>query len=280
MNPLVTIAIPIYNAEDYLRFAIQSVINQTYNNWELLLMEDGSTDSSLDICKEFELSDNRIKVVSDGSNRGLIFRLNQSVDLANGLFYARMDADDIMYITRIESQVQYLLCNSRVDVLGTSIMTINSKNSIIGSGYEHGEVTDFTHPTVMGKIEWFRAHRYESWALRAEDTELWQRTVSNSNFYAIEKPLLFYREFGVPTFKKYSLSQITIIKIALRYKNYNKSLLWCFKKMLASFVKIFLCAIFAMFGRLDVMINMRKREPIPEPMQLTSEDLLCSIKGA
>lgn len=79
MATLITIAIPIYNAEQYLAFAIQSVINQTYKDWELLLMCDGSTDNSTAIANEFAGKDERIKVVDDGMNRGLIYRLNQSI---------------------------------------------------------------------------------------------------------------------------------------------------------------------------------------------------------
>ena len=80
----VTIAIPIYNAESYLSFAIQSVVNQTYKNWELLLMEDGSTDSSVEIARLYAEKDERIRVIEDGVNRGLIYRLNESIKMANG----------------------------------------------------------------------------------------------------------------------------------------------------------------------------------------------------
>ena len=86
------------------------------------------------------------------------------------------------------------------------------------------QVSGFFHPTVMGKTEWFKSNLYSEWALRAEDFELWTRSERNSVFYSIENPLLFYREFGVPTFKKYYLSQITLIRIARRYTFYNKSL--------------------------------------------------------
>ena len=90
-RPLVTIAIPIYNAEKFLQYAVQSVLNQTYTNWELLLMEDGSTDSTLPICCEYVKRDKRISLIRDGINRGLIYRLNESIQLAKGKYYARMD---------------------------------------------------------------------------------------------------------------------------------------------------------------------------------------------
>lgn len=204
---LVTIAIPVYNGESYLRDAIQSVVNQTFQDWELYLINDGSTDNSLAIMQEYALNDIRIKVIDDGQNKGLVTRLNQSIETAIGKYYARMDADDIMYVTRIEEQVRFLESHPDVDVLGTSIMIIDNENNIVGSNMHDGKVNAFIHPTVMGKSEWFRANPYCGWALRAEDMELWSRTASKSNFWALDKPLLFYREFGVPVTKKYIQTQ-------------------------------------------------------------------------
>ena len=103
--PLVTIAIPIYNAEKYLRYAIQSCINQTYQNWELLLMCDGSTDKSDEIATDLSLQDSRIVLINDHKNLGLPARLNETINMARGEFYVRMDADDIMAVDRVETQV-------------------------------------------------------------------------------------------------------------------------------------------------------------------------------
>lgn len=183
----VTIAIPVYNGESYLRDAIQSVVNQTFQDWELYLVNDGSTDGSLAIMQEYALRDIRIKVIDDGQNKGLVTRLNQSIEIAVGKYYARMDADDIMYITRIEEQVKFLESHPDVDVLGTSIMIIDNNNNIMGSGMCSGRVNSFIHPTVMGKLEWFRANPYCEWALRAEDMELWSRTASKSKFWALNQ---------------------------------------------------------------------------------------------
>ena len=80
----VTIAIPIYNAEAYLAYAIQSVINQSYQNWELLLMCAGSSDNSTTIATAYAKKDNRIRLVDDRINKGLIYRLNQSIAMAKG----------------------------------------------------------------------------------------------------------------------------------------------------------------------------------------------------
>lgn len=278
-SPLVTIAIPIYNAEKYIRNAIQSCINQTYQNWELLLMCDGSTDKSTAIAKEMANGDSRIKLIDDGQNRGLIARLNQSVEMCETKYYARMDADDIMCINRIEEQVKFMEAHTEVDVCGSSIMTIDNKNKIIGSSYNEGKTDSFFHPTVMGRAQWFKANRYADWALRAEDFELWIRTSSNSNFYAIAKPLLFYREFGVPTFKKYYLTQKTIIKVATHYKEYGKSFSWFVKTTIFSYVKIFIDVVLSLIGKMDLLVAMRRRKQLPNGVLLTDDDLIKVISS-
>ena len=84
-------------------------------------------------------------------------------------YYARMDADDIMCINRIEEQVKFMEAHTEVDVCGSSIMTIDNKNKIIGSSYNEGKTDSFFHPTVMGRAQWFKDNRYADWALRAED---------------------------------------------------------------------------------------------------------------
>lgn len=275
----VTIAIPIYNAEAFLANAIQSVINQTYKDWELLLMCDGSSDKSTSIAVEYAAKDSRIKVIDGGINRGLIYRLNQSIAMAAGRYYARMDADDIMVVSRIAEQVAFLDAHPEIDVLGASIMTIDHENRIVGSGYNEGKVDGFIHPTVMGKTSWFKANPYADWALRAEDFELWSRTVANSQFYALGKPLLFYREFGVPTFQKYSLSQRTLLNIFSRYKQYSKPFSWFIINTVKTYCKILVYAIFATLGRLDYLISRRKRQPLPKKLWLTDTDLKNAIKS-
>lgn len=276
---LVTIAIPIYNGMPYLRGTISSVINQTYKDWILYLINDGSTDDSLEIMEEYASKDSRIHVINDGKNKGLIARLNQSFAMTETKYYARMDADDIMYKTRIEEQVSFLEEHPDVDVVGASIMTIDNKNNIVGSGYNEGTVNGFIHPTVMGKTSWFKANTYSDWALRAEDFELWTRTATKSVFRAIGKPLLFYREFGIPTFKKYYLSQITLLKIFRRYKSYNKPFSWFIVNTMKTYMKICVYYVFDKLGKLDMLVAKRGRTPVPVESQLSKADLEESIKA-
>lgn len=274
---LVTIAIPIYNAEKYLDYAIISVINQTFDSWELLLMEDGSSDNSPQIAQAYAEKDKRIKVISDGQNKGLIARLNQSVSLANGKYYARMDADDIMVITRIEQQVTFLEAHTNVDVIGSSTMLIDGDNQIIGSRSMKDNYTSFIHPSVMGKTEWFKANLYSFDAYRVEDKDLWYRTSHKSTFYNLEQPLMFYRAFGSSTSVQTFKSNQRQRKLFKKYKQYEKSLIWCVKNTLMSYVKDVVFFIMPLLGGDKFFGFIRKRHPVPAELHLTNEDLLKSI---
>lgn len=214
-QPLVTIGIPFYNSGIYLRYSILSVINQTYQNWELLLINDGSSDNYREILDSFQ--DERIKIIDDGQNLGLPARLNQLTHLANGDFYARMDADDIMRLDRIAKQVDYMLKHPEIDVVGTMAYGIDGDNKIMGLSRQLEEaphcVDDilkgnrFLHPSIMGKTSWFLNNPYDTKLRRMQDLALWITTVRKSKFSYISEPLLFYRADGIPSLAKYLSTQ-------------------------------------------------------------------------
>lgn len=267
MNPLVTIAIPIYNADRFLRIAIQSVIDQTFQYWELILINDGSTDRSLEIMREFE-SDSRVSILDDGENKGLIYRLNESVKLAKGKYYARMDADDIMHPHRIEKQVRYLEENTECDVLGSSAYSIDENNKIIGIKNSTNlrwnrksllRGSAFIHPSVIGRREWFLNNPYDKEWDRAEDYQLWFRTVDNSNFHNLEEPLLYYREVGIPTFGKYFKTQKTIMKLWSRRDFLDVSTKDAALVSISAIVKSAVYAIYYFSGNIDRLIGRRSK---------------------
>lgn len=218
---MITVSIPFFNAEKFLSKAIESVISQSYDNWELLLLDDGSNDGSLEIAKGFEQKDNRIKVFSDSKNKGLGARLNELAALSNGEYIARMDADDIMHPKRLETQLQILKDNPNIDVLGTNAYVIDENNLVFGIRYKNqvglSKVEHFIHPTIMGKKQWFLDNPYDEKAIRIEDAELWYRTKSFSNFMITNEPLLFYREFGNNYYKKYFQANGSAMHILNKY---------------------------------------------------------------
>lgn len=263
--PIVTIAIPFYNSERYLSEAIWSVLNQSYTNWELLLLDDGSTDQSLSIAKSFV--DRRIKVVSDGLNKGLINRLNESINMANGIYYARMDADDIMHPDRIKMQVECLEKDTQIDIVGTAWYSIDCHNRILYCN-EPNEFPDsnyiltnicFLHPSVMGHIEWFRINQYDNRFIRIEDYELWLRTISKSHFQNLMLPLMYYREFGIPHLNKYVKTQLSAFRLYLSPRKYSFSLIYCLVQILSRGIKCILYIFFSLFNREDILVRLRKR---------------------
>jgi glycosyltransferase involved in cell wall biosynthesis len=126
----ITIGLPFYNAEKFLADAIRSVFAQTYTDWELILMDDGSTDGSLEIAKS--VNDPRVRVYSDGENKKLAARLNEIVQLAKYDIIARMDADDLMSPTRLEKQLKVLTNNSKIDLVTAGLFSTTNDLKLIG----------------------------------------------------------------------------------------------------------------------------------------------------
>lgn len=200
--PLVTVAMPVYNAGTYLRAAVTSMIRQTFTDWELIIIDDGSTDGAVEGIQD--LRDSRIRVLGDGSNRGLAARLNEAIDLACGRYFARMDQDDISYPERLASQLAMLEQNPELDLVAVRCVAINTDNELIRMlpySLTHKELCAspwrgfrFPHPTWMGRIEWFRRYRYATpGPYLCEDQELLLRSYGGSRFATVPEVLFAYR---------------------------------------------------------------------------------------
>jgi glycosyltransferase involved in cell wall biosynthesis len=202
MQPLVSIGMPVFNCEKTLNTAVQSILNQTYPNWELILIDDGSTDKTLDIANSYQ--DSRIRVVTDGKNERLPARLNQAIELSKGKYFARMDGDDVSYPERLQRQVDYLEQHPNIDLLGSAGVNFDRDGAAIGIVFpkqSHAEIcarpwanfAHVLHPTWMGQLSWFKKHQYRPNAIRMEDYEIMLRTYQTSCFAALPEILLGYR---------------------------------------------------------------------------------------
>lgn len=201
-TPLVSVAMPIYNAGAYLRLAVVSIIEQTYQNWELLIIDDGSTDGCLQNIED--INDSRVSIINDGQNAGLAMRLNQAIDMAKGKYLARMDQDDFSFPDRLFKQVQLLESNPKLDLVASGVIAISESDQVIGKvpcPVSHSDLCanpwkgfPLPHPTWMGKIEWFRKNKYKiPGPYFCEDQELLLRTHMNSNFSAVSDYVFAYR---------------------------------------------------------------------------------------
>jgi glycosyltransferase involved in cell wall biosynthesis len=200
--PLLTVGMPIFNAGHHLRLAVLSIINQSFTDWELLICDDGSTDNALESIGD--LNDFRIRIINDGLNKGLAERLNETIDVGRGKYFARMDQDDVSYPERFARQLAKLQDNSDLDVVATSAITISDENEITGylpCPVSHESICAkpwqgfcFAHPTWMGKKAWFLKFKYAiPGPFFCEDQELLLRSYCKSKFAATSEILFAYR---------------------------------------------------------------------------------------
>lgn len=201
--PLVTIAIPFFNVENFILDAVKSIFAQTYQNWELILIDDGSSDNSLSIAKS--ISDSRVRVISDGQNRKLAYRLNQLSNIASGQYIARMDADDLCSPARIQKQLELMESDPDLDVVGTGICYLDKKDNPVGDTgartYKtHEEICrepartfGLCHASVLAKKVWYQKNKYNENIRYGQDFNLWLRTYRHSKFGNVAEPLYYYR---------------------------------------------------------------------------------------
>ena len=223
----ISIGIPFFNAEKYLEDAIKSVLAQTFKNWELILVDDGSTDRSLEIAQSFV--DPRIRIISDGYNRRLPYRLNQIINEAKYDFIARMDADDLMAVDRLEKQVKVLNENPEIDLVVTSLYSIGNKNEILGKRIFSNHqmqpkeilqgLTNLLHPSLLARKAWCQRNLYQIDNCLAEDYELWlSAAIKNDfNYLVMQEPLYFYREVENVKKEKMVRGYNTQIKVIKKY---------------------------------------------------------------
>ena len=203
--PQVTVLLPVFNAEGFLAEAIQSVLNQTLKDFELVLINDGSTDQSLEIMREYAHQDSRIRLVTR-ANKGLVATLNEGLDLAQGKYIARLDGDDICLLHRLEKQVAFLSANPSYALCASSAHIIDQYGRKIGRwpdlGHSDTEVkmsmrfsSVFPHSSVCFNADIIRTNHfyYCQEYYPAEDFELFNRIAETHSVHVIEEPLLLWR---------------------------------------------------------------------------------------
>ncbi len=243
-TPLISIGMPVYNCEKYIKLAVYSIINQSYQNWELIIIDDGSNDKTFDIL--LSISDTRIKLIKDQENVGLAARLNQCIDLSKGNYFARMDGDDIAHPKRLENQLEFLKRNVEIDLVGGQTLLIDEDNNIIGRNFsklDHLGITanpaigfSMVHPTFLGRILWFKNNLYNPKLKKAQDKELLMRTYKSSKFANLNEVVIAYRKINR---NKTELNKIynTAFKALLRHYEKNGNYLKIIQLRIVYFVK-------------------------------------------
>lgn len=200
--PLVTVIIPVYNAAAYVGEAIGSILNQTYRNLEVLVFNDGSKDNSAEIIRAIQTQDPRLKFFDSAENFGYVVHLNRGLELAQGKYIARMDADDSALPERFAQQIAFLEANPTVGLCGTWFDIIGRPEIIERMPVTDTEIrlallanTALAHPTVIMRAAVLREHgvKYDTHFMPAEDYYMWYTLSKCTQLGNIPQVLLHYR---------------------------------------------------------------------------------------
>lgn len=226
---------PAYNAEKYLREAIDSILTQTYRDFEFIIINDGSTDRTKEIIQSY--TDPRIVYLENKHNSGICVTLNKGLDAARGRYIARMDSDDISLPIRLSTQVEYMESHPEIGVCGSDIIVFG--DGIEESVFEQIHLSDdcaagllfnpcLAHPSVMlnNKILKSLNLRYEDSYRGLEDFKLWWELAKFTKIANINKPLLQYRHHKEQETSnvKTSTQLVSNAFRALRYESFGITL--------------------------------------------------------
>ncbi len=287
----ISIGIPIYNAEPYLADAIRSVFAQSYQDWELLLVDDGSTDRSLDIAHA--IRDPRVRVLSDGENRRLPYRLNQITAESKFDLLGRMDADDLISPTRFEKQLAILENNPAIDLVSAGVFSLSNDSRILGVRVATPEnrvdgrhlllgQTGIVHAAILGRKSWFIRNPYDTSMNLCEDYELWLRAFSNNdlNVHVLKEPLYYYREAGNVTAKKMLAAYESGPRLYRKYGYLGFNRFELFKHLARHYSRSSIVKILDATGNMGLLLKKRNVSVHSSHMELAKAEIgtILSVK--
>ena len=203
-RPLVSVIMPAFNAEEYLREAIESILSQTFRNFEFIIVDDGSTDNTKKVLKKYQSKDKRIRVITNSRQEGLAIASNTGVAAGRGKYIARMDADDWAYPNRLKQQVEYLDKHKDVAILGGVIEVCDAQLNVKNERHYYLNDIDirrklfryspFSHPSIMMRAKLLRAAGgYDPYHIAASDYDMYFRIGRYGKFAALPHKLLKHR---------------------------------------------------------------------------------------
>lgn len=199
----ISVLLPVYNGEKYLAEAIESVLNQTYSDFEFLIISDGSTDGTKQISHKYAARDKRIRYFENEKNQGLVETLNRGLGLVSGKYIARMDADDICHPERFQKQIDFMDGHPDIAICGTSFQSFGASNTTHIYPREHEEIkagllfgSCICHPSVFIRADFIREHKIEylQETFPAEDYKIWVKAAKHGLLHNLPDVLLQYRE--------------------------------------------------------------------------------------
>ena len=212
---LISVLMSVYNSEEHLEDAITSILNQTYTDFEFIIIDDGSSDNSIDIIQRWAARDKRIIFISNGSNLGLAVSLNKGISIARGKYIARQDADDLSAATRLQKQITFALDNDKVDLIGTDTFVIDMYGQTAYKRFYENKASDFKEMILnrkgiiahgsafIKKSKLLELDCYDPRFYYLQDGELWLRFLaSGSHIHIVNQPLYYFRLSPVASTKR------------------------------------------------------------------------------
>jgi glycosyltransferase involved in cell wall biosynthesis len=213
-SPLISVVMSVYNGEKFLGEAIQSILDQTFQDFEFIIINDGSVDNTLSIIRGFQEKDKRIILINRG-NMGLIYSLNEGIEKSKGRYIVRMDADDVSFKNRFKEQIEFM-DKDNIDICGSSVQLFNDKGDIKIWRYPTLDqdikftllfTCSFAHPSVMIRKKVFKNLKYKNYK-NSEDYKLWTDVaLSAFKMGGIDRVLLRYRSHKEQVSYKNSIMQ-------------------------------------------------------------------------
>lgn len=248
-SPLVSWILAIHNNESTIEKCITSLLNQTYKNFEIIIINDCSTDRTKEVLKKFGCNfKNKIKIFNNHKILGLAASLNKAICLSNGEYLARIDGDDYVVNDRLEKQVNYLNDNTEISVVGSNAFLIK-KNSIIGKtnlnrkkniffkSYKYHYPLSIIHPTTLIRRSFFNdVGLYDEELIRAQDQDLWLRgLLRKKKFHILDHDLIYFNQ------SNYSLSKTFLIFKCCIWISIKNNCFWelLFWNLVSLFVNIY-----------------------------------------
>ncbi len=233
--PIISVILPVRNEEKYIKSTIDSILSQSFADFELLVINDGSSDTTKRILEEYMFKDKRVRIIDNLVSIGVANSLNKALEAARGKYIARIDAADTAERLRFQKQVEYMEASQETFILGSWAYIINDKKELIAEWKTPAEITDkilykkngAVHPTVLIRKDLFnKIGNYNPFYKRAEDYELWARAVKNKlKIKNLQEFLtaIMEREEGMSTKYLRAMARDTF-KIKLKYLPYFLSL--------------------------------------------------------
>ena len=250
-TPKVSWLISTYNNESEIIRCLTSLLKQTYKNFEIIVVNDGSTDNTVNVLEEiYEKNKNFIRILNNKENMGLAYSLNKAFSYSRGIYIARIDADDFAMPNRLEEQLKFIEANPEISIVGSRAYYVNNFGDFVGESSlkisdksflkpnTYIYALNIIHPSVLMKKDFLEnVGLYDESLKRAQDLDLWLRAINlKYKFFIINKPLIFYKK------SNYGLKRSLIIykyslKISLKNKCFFKLFIWNLLSLCINIIK-------------------------------------------